>query len=142
MAKNDGKASEKLFDELYKKKVGIIWYSFIDTYRARSFVPTQPADRLLIHGGQAWLVEIKSTVDTVRFPTKNISKKQVGFGRFWRTAGVKEIFIIHHLVTNKFYFVPFREVDKWFKEGRASIKWDELLVWQEEKEYEFYNHPG
>jgi len=140
MTKNDGKASEKIFDEIYKRKAGIVWYSFVDTFRARSFINAQPADRLLIYKGQAWLVEIKSTIDAVRFPLKNISKKQVGFGRYWRTAGALEVFIIHHLVTNKFYFIPFSLVDEWFKEGRSSIKWDELLVWQEDKEYEFYNN--
>ncbi len=142
MRKNDGKASEKLFDDLYSLKPGVIWYSFVDTYRARNFVPTQPADRLLIHKGQAWLVEIKSSLDPVRFPLKNISKKQVGYGRYWRTAGVKEVFIIHHLLTNNFYFIPFKTIDEWFKEGRSSVKWDELIIWMEGKEYEFYNHPG
>ncbi len=138
MRKNDGKKSEKIFDGLYKTKSGVAWHSFVDSYRARSIVSAQPADRLLIYNGQAWLVEIKSTIDEARFPLKNISKKQVGFGRYWRTAGVKEIFIIHHLLWNKFYFVPFRFIDEAFIEKRSSIKWDELTVFEEEKEYEFY----
>ncbi len=136
--KNDGKASEKLFDGLYKVKPGIAWYQFVDTYRARSFVPDQPADRLLIYEGQAWLVEIKSTNDLARFPLKNIKKKQVGHGRYWRQAGAKEVFIIHHLIWNKFYFVPFAVIDQAFKEKRSSIKWDELAVWEEPFTFEFY----
>lgn len=140
MRKNDGKDSEALFDDIYVTKHGIIWYKFVDTHRARSFVPTQPADRLLIHRGQAWLVEIKSSIDPVRFPFKNISKKQVGYGRYWRIAGAKEVFIIHHLITDNFYFVPFDIVDQWFKDSKASIKWEELLQFKEDKYYEFYNH--
>ena len=137
---NDGKASEKIFDDLYTLKPGVVIYSFVDTFRARSFVPNQPADRLLIYEGQAWLVEIKSSMDTVRFPLKNISKKQVGYGRYWRTAGAKEVFISHHLVTDKFYFVPFNIVDEWFKDGVSSVKWDDILIWQEDRTYEFYNN--
>lgn len=136
--RNDGKETEEIFDKIYEKKSGCVWYKFIDTYRARSFVPDQPADRLLIYRGQAWLVEIKSSMDKVRFPLKNISKKQIGHGRYWRRAGAKEVFIIHHLVTNKFYFVPFNYIDEAFREGRASIKWEELLIFQEDKEYAFY----
>jgi len=138
MKRNDGKATEGLFDDLYIAKRGVIWYSFVDTFRARNFVPNQPADRLLIHEGQAWLVEIKSSIDPVRFPLKNISKKQVGHGRYWRTAGAEEVFIIHHILTNNFYFVPFRFVDEWFKESVSSVKWEDLIIFKEAKEYEFY----
>lgn len=140
MPRNNGKLSEKLFDDMYTFKPGVVVYSFVDTHRARNFVPTQPADRLLIYEGQAWLCEIKSSMDKVRFPLKNISKKQVGYGRFWRTAGAKEVFIIHHIVTDKFYFIPFNLVDEWFKEGVSSVKWDDILVWQEDNGYEFYNN--
>ena len=138
--KNDGKLTEYLFDDLYTNTPGIVWYKFIDTFRARSFVPNQPADRLLIYNGQAWLVEIKSSIDKVRFPLKNISKKQVGYGRYWKTAGAKEIFIIHHLVTNKFYFVPFEQVDQWFREKVSSVKWEDLSIWQEDINYAFYTY--
>lgn len=139
MSKNDGKKTETLFDDLYKFKPGVVWYKFIDTKRARSFVPDQPADRLLIHNGQGWLVEIKSSIDPIRFPLKNISKKQVGHGRYWRTAGAKEVFIIHHLLTDKFYFVPFDIVDQWFKDKISSIKWGDLTVYEREITYEFYH---
>ena len=138
MPSNDGKATERLFDEIYKGRQGIVWYRFIDTNRARSFIPDQPSDRLLIYKGQAWLVEIKSTIDTARFPLKNISKKQVGHGRLWKAAGAKEIFIIHNLVTEKFYFVPFKFIDDAFREKRSSIYWEEFEPFEERKEYEFY----
>ena len=138
MLKNDGKKTEKLFDEIFENKKDLVWYKFVDTFRARNLVPDQPADRLLIYKGQAWLVEIKSTIDTARFPLKNISKKQVGHGRFWNLAGAKEVFIIHNLVTDKFYFVPFKFINEAFKEGRSSIYWEEFEPFEERKEYEFY----
>jgi penicillin-binding protein-related factor A (putative recombinase) len=138
MKKNDGKETEKIFDDLYKTKPGIVWYQFTDTYKARNVVDAQPADRLLIYQGQAWLIEIKSTIDEKRFPLKNISKKQVGAGRYWQAAGAREYFIIHQKVWNKFYFVPFTIINDFFKEGRSSIFWDEIEMWAEPKDYKFY----
>lgn len=138
MRKNDGKATEKIFDDIYKNNPDIVWYKFVDTFRARSFVPDQPADRLLVSKGQAWLVEIKSSNDLARFPLKNISKKQIGHGRKWVLAGAKEIFIIHWIPRNKFFFVPFRFINKQFVAKKSSINWDDLLVFEEPKEYRFY----
>lgn len=137
-SKNDGKSTEALFDELYENDSSIVWYKFVDTFRARNFVPDQPADRMLISNGQTWLVEIKSSIDLVRFPLKNISKKQVGHGRKWQKAGAKEVFIIHNIPNNDFYFVPFRYINEAFKASQSSIKWDELLVFKESKNYKFF----
>jgi penicillin-binding protein-related factor A (putative recombinase) len=136
--KNNGKETEKIFDDIYQTMPGIVWYKFVDSFRARNLITAQPADRLLIYQGQAWLVEIKSTIDEKRFPLKNISKKQVGAGRYWRAAGAKEYFIIHQKVWNKFYFVPFTIINDLFKEGRSSISWSELTVWEEDVNYKFY----
>ncbi len=136
--RNSGKKTEAIFDDMYKNKLGIVWYKFTDTYAARNFVQAQPADRMLVHKGQVWLVEIKSTNDIARFPLKNISKKQVGFGRYWRAAGAKEVFIIHQIPWNKFYFVPFNFIDEKFKGKKASINWDEIEVFEREVDYEFY----
>lgn len=138
ISKNDGKSTEELFDDLYKNDSTIVWYKFVDTFRARNFVPDQPADRLLIYKSQTWLVEIKSSMDLVRFPLKNISKKQIGHGRKWQKAGAKEIFIIHNIPNNEFYFVPFKYIDELFKANQSSIKWDELLVFNEVKDYKFF----
>jgi penicillin-binding protein-related factor A (putative recombinase) len=91
-----------------------------------------------VYEGQAWLVEIKSSNDKARFPLKNISKKQVGHGRYWRTGGAKEIFIIHSIPTNEFFFVPFEFIDKQFREGKSSLKWLQLAPYRREPTYEFY----
>lgn len=137
--RNDGKETEKIFDDRYSHHKDVVWYKFVDTFRARNFVPDQPADRMLIYKGVVWLVEIKSTFDLARFPLKNISKKQIGHGRAWTRVGAKEIFIIHKVPRKEFFFVPFSFINTAFEEGRSSVSWDELEVFKEDRKYEFYN---
>lgn len=134
--KNDGKATEKLFDSYFKSVMActpeFVYYRFVDSSLARNIVQSQPSDRLVVYKGMAILVEIKSSVDPVRFPLKNISKKQVGYGRRWVMAGARSVFIIHNILTDEFYFVPLSEVNSKINSRSASWKWEELAKYKKE----------
>lgn len=136
MKKNDGKQSEQLFDNHYKAIMAatpdFVYYRFVDSSLARNFIQAQPSDRLIVYKGMAILVEIKSSNDPVRFPLKNISKKQIGYGRRWVMAGAKSMFIIHRILTNEFYFVPLSEVNAKVASSSSSWKWDELEAFKKE----------
>jgi len=140
--RNDGKDTEKIFDNLYKEEMALtksfVFYKFIDTHAARNLVTNQPSDRLAIYNGQTYLVEIKSSNDVARFPLKNISSKQIGHAQRWSFAGAKSIFIIHRIPTNEFYFVPFSEVLAKAKSKKASWRWEELQFYKQCKEYKWW----
>jgi penicillin-binding protein-related factor A (putative recombinase) len=144
MAKNDGKVTERLFDHYYTMQMehnpDLVYYRFVDSNLAHSLtVGTQPADRLLIHKGQATLIELKSSIDPVRFPLKNISKKQIGYGRRWTTAGANSMFIIQKIdVVDKFFFLPFSEVHRKLKSKKASWRWEELAEFEKDYTWKFW----
>ena len=144
MSRNDGKLTERLFDGRFVAESAIdknlVYYRFIDSSAARNMIQAQPADRLLIYKGQPILAEIKSSVDPDRFPLKNISKKQIGYGRRWVLAGAKSMFIIHRIQTNEFYFVPLTEVLKKFESKHKSWKWSELDYFKRTADYEFWKY--
>ncbi len=146
MPKNDGKLTERIFDAQFKdetaRDINFVYYKFIDSHAARNLVQNQPADRLIIYMGTVILTEIKSSYDPMRFPLKNISKKQIGTGRRWVAAGTKSMFIIHRLQTNEFFFVPLTEVLKKMDSGHKSWKWSELEYFKHEATYAFWKRYG
>jgi penicillin-binding protein-related factor A (putative recombinase) len=143
MSRNDGKKTEGLFDDFYKSHMAqtpdFLYYRFVDANLAKSLtVGSQPADRLIIYKGHATLVEIKSSIDPVRFPLKNISKKQIGYGKRWIMAGASSMFIIHRMRTNEFFFLPFEEVYKKLQSKKASWRWEELTEFKKDYRWKFW----
>ena len=134
--------TEELFDNQFAmitlEDPKLVYYKFVDTRKARSFVGKQPADRLLLYSSYTWLVEIKSSMDMARFPLKNIKKSQVGFGRRWQLAGALSIFIIHKIPTQEFFFVPCDIIYNKMQKGSASFKWEDLLQYRRNFDYEFW----
>lgn len=142
--KNNGKPTEKIFDNLYNARASVqlefMFYKFVDSSAARNMIQAQPADRMIMHKGHMWLVEIKSSMDPVRFPLKNISKKQIGYGKRWQGAGASSIFIIHRIETDEFFFVPLSEVLDKLKSKSASWHWSELEPFKNEAAYDFWQY--
>ena len=142
MPKNDGKDTERLFDGAFVARAAVeldfLFYKFVDSHAARNLIGAQPADRLIMFRGQVYLTEIKSSIDPTRFPLKNISKKQIGYGKRWTGAGAKSIFIIHRLPTDEFFFVPLSEVTLRLGSRKASWLWSELEPFKHEVTYKFW----
>lgn len=142
MSKNNGKASEKIFftklKEVMDEDNSFIVGRFVDTHDARNFLPPAPSDYYATYKGQPWLVEVKSSVDPVRFPWKNISPKQIGFSKRYIHAGWKSIFPIHRKELDIWYFVPFEFIWSQMKGGKSSIKWELLELYREDLEYKFW----
>jgi len=142
--KNDGKESEKaLFTELKRVmeyETNFIVGRFADTHDARNFLPPAPSDYYITYNGTPCLVEVKSSVDPVRFPWKNISGKQLGFSRRYIKAGWCSLFVIHRVDLDIWYFVPFDFIWSQVKGGESSIKWEDLLNFKEDLEYKFWSY--
>ncbi len=141
--KNDGKESEKIFfGELkivMESTPKFIVGRFADTHDARNFLPPAPSDYYITYAGQPWLVEVKSSLDPVRFPWKNISGKQLGYSKRYIHAGWKSLFPIHRKELDVWYFVPFEFIWAHIKTGKASAKWDELDIFRQDLEYNFWS---
>ncbi len=142
MSKNNGKASEKIFFSQLKSIMDndpkFIVGRFADTHDARNFLPPAPSDYYITYDGQPWLVEVKSSVDPIRFPWKNISGKQLGFSKRYIHAGWESIFPIHRVELGVWYFVPFKFIWAQMKGGKSSIKWDLLDIFRRDLEFEFW----
>lgn len=144
MSKNNGKGSEKAYLEFLKQVMAtdprFIVGRFPDTHDARNFLPTQPSDYYATFRGQAYLVEVKSSIDPVRFPLKNISSKQLGYAMRYIKAGWKSIFVINRVPTNEWFFIDFVAVLEQFKSSKASWKWEELEAFKKPINHNFWSN--
>lgn len=101
---------------------------FTDSRKARNFVASNPSDYYGCYKQVPWLVEIKSSVDLQRFPfKKNIKGTQFGIGRRYMMSGWKYMFVIHHVVWDRWFFVPFKVFYELFEAGESSVPWDFLI---------------
>ncbi len=143
MSKNNGKASEKAYLDFLKHVMDtdprFIVGRFPDTHDARNFLPTQPSDYYATFRGQAYLVEVKSSIDPARFPLKNISTKQLGYAMRYLKAGWKSMFIINRVPTNEWFFVSFETVFERFKSSKASWNWEELEPYKRDITHNFWS---
>jgi penicillin-binding protein-related factor A (putative recombinase) len=144
MSKNNGKPSEKEYLAhlkcIMEANHEFIYGRFTDSSDARNLVQPAPSDYYITWRSQPWLVEVKSSVDLIRFPLKNISGSQLGFAMRYIKAGWRSMFILHHLPTQSWYFVPFSIVMDKFKSPAASWKWEELAKYKYEIKFEFWRH--
>lgn len=143
--RNDGKESEKIFftrlKEVMEDEPTFIVGRFADTHDARNFLPPAPSDYYVTYKGTPWLVEVKSSVDPVRFPWKNISGKQLGFSKRYMRAGWKSMFPIHRKELDVWYFLPFDFIwNQVRNSGKASIKWEDLEPFRNNTEYKFWEN--
>ena len=132
--KNTGKPSEELFDDSWKhlgKKVFV--FRFSDTADLRGMnkgkaltAKAQPSDRLVVHDGETYFAEIKSTIDTERFKFSLLRKVQ-GFAAAAAIAAGGTYFIfIHRLDRNRWYCLPYEVVAHAKVSGKGSLTWTEL----------------
>ena len=136
---NDGIASQKQFFEFMKecmdKDPSFTVGEFADSRKARNFVAPNPSDYYACYKETPWLVEIKSSVDLQRFPfKKNIKGTQFGIGRRYMLSGWKYMFVIHHVIWDRWFFVPFKVFYDLLERGESSIPWD-FLIKNFEKEF-------
>jgi len=140
--KNDGMASQKFYLDYLKdimaKDISFVVSEFVDTRKARNFVGPNPSDFFACYRSSPWLIEIKSTVDCARFPMKNIKGTQFGIGRRYRLSGWKYMFVIHNIIWDSWYFVPFDYLFKLYSDGNRSVKWDSLKPFVREYKYKFW----
>lgn len=140
--RNNGKESERIFfgrlREVMAEEPTFIVGRFADTHDARNFLPPAPSDYYITSVGQPWLVEVKSSIDPVRFPWKNISPKQLGYSKRYIYAGWGSIFPIHRKELDVWYFVPFAFVWKQLKSGKSSIKWEDLDIFRRDLDFKFW----
>lgn len=142
--KNDGKESERIYFSELKKTMDLdpnfIVGRFADTHDARNFLPPAPSDYYITFNGIACLVEVKSSLDPVRFPWKNISGTQLGFSKRYMRAGWQSVFPIHRKLLDVWYIVPFDFIWSQVKGGKSSIKWEDLENFREDLEYKFWRY--
>jgi len=142
--KNNGKISERLLfkslKEIMDYDVNFIVGRFADTHDARNFLPPAPSDYYAAYKGTPWLVEVKSSIDPIRFPWKNISGKQLGFSKRYIKSGWRSIFPIHRVNLDIWYFLPFEFIWSQVKGGKSSIKWEELEQFRQDLDYKFWEN--
>lgn len=140
--KNDGMASQRQYLDYLKEimtyDINFVVSEFVDTRKARNFVGPNPSDFFACYKATPWLIEIKSTIDCARFPLKNIKGTQFGIGRRYRLSGWKYMFVIHNLIWDSWYFVPFDFVFEIYNSGKRSIKWDEIRNFVRPYKYKFW----
>jgi len=141
--KNDGMASQKDYLDLLKEEmkydINFIVHEFVDTRKARNFVESNPSDFFACYKSTPWLIEVKSSIDLARFPLKNIKGTQIGLGRRYMLSGWNYMFVIHHVIWDLWYFVPFDFIYKTYMSKKRSISWKDLKPFTKQKKYKFWS---
>lgn len=108
MARNDGKVLEKALQDAladYQKRHRAKWHRFYDTHSARSILPQQPGDFMLLVPGASILIEAKSTddgtplLDMIR--SSKSGRTQIAEHRIWHRAGHPSVYIWGDLRTKE-----------------------------------------
>lgn len=132
--KNNGKPSEKLFEEAWARLGKRAWaFSFTDTAEARGmnkgknvFVKAQPADYLVVYQGAIFFAEVKSTIDAERFKFSLLRTSQSYAAAATLAAGGPYYIFIHSLAQSRWYRVPYDVVAAAKAEKKGSLLWSEL----------------
>ena len=132
--KNTGKPSEEIFDESWKhlgKRAFIFKFEDTAALRGRNkgkavMASAQPSDRLVIHDGDSYFAEIKSTVDPDRFKFSLLRKSQGFAAASAIAAGGTYFLFIHCLTRNRWYCLPYEVVAYAKTQGKGSLTWAEL----------------
>ena len=138
MVKNNGVASEEAFEskiqKLYGKKCFI--HQMVDSKQARNKVKSNPSDWVVtIHGITAY-AEVKSFSDKTSFPFSNFTKGQMNGMTRQTAAGGKYWIFIHHVPTDKWYWIDSYVVLSTIDNGKKSLSLKELenFKWKEDKD--------
>lgn len=88
--------------------------------------PAQPSDYILTFGSLTYYCEVKSCSNKTSFPFSQIEKGQWAAMMRVTAAGGEYLFYLHKLETDDWYRVPAKLILAADKEGKASIRWDQL----------------
>lgn len=120
--------SETLF-EAYAKDKGNVVIRFNDTADTKEIRSAQPADYLLVSDKGVSFAEVKETKQST-FSFKAVRPSQWAYADLVTKKKQKYTFYLLSLSDNKWYHVPASVLLTAKREGRKSIKFEEL------KEYE------
>lgn len=137
MSKNNGVSSEEAFEKKIQKLHGKDCYlhQMVDSKQARNKVKSNPSDWVVTINGVTAYAEVKSCSNETSFPFSNFTKGQMnGMTRQSRAGGKYWIFI-HHITTDKWYWIDGYTVLSTIDNGKKSLSWKELEnhKWEEDK---------
>lgn len=141
--KNTGKQSEKAFENClnvtYKGRAYV--HRFEDAAALHGMnghavkVSKQPADYLICLNGQTMLAEVKSSVHATTFAFGCIKPHQIAAAKKIKLAGGQHKFFVHRIDTDVFYTLDVSQIEATLKDGRSSLKWADMQIWEEYDSY-------
>jgi len=136
MSLTNWKSIEDWFDSFWQGKQSYC-FQFHDTRAAmgaakssRVFTTAHPSDFLVTHLGEMFYAEVKKSEDKTSFPLKNIRPAQWKAAVRQTAAGGKYFFFLYSTAMNCWYRIEGPVFISFWKSGRASVKWAELLDYQ------------
>lgn len=134
--KNDGKKSEKLFEDHWKAKGKKVYvHRFVDTKQIKGrqngqgFSQAAPSDYLITNAGHMFYAEVKSCSDKISFSFSQFTPSQNAcMVRQCAAHGVYMIYI-HNLNTDEWFQVNAVEILDRKMLGVKSMKWTEMQRW-------------
>lgn len=84
-----------------------------------------PSDYVLTVGGITGYAELKSTSDPKGFKKKNVKPHQLGFAQRQIVAGGKYWFFVHHIPTDRWYWIEADKILAAFDQS-GTMLWEDL----------------
>ncbi len=140
---NTGKSSEALFDNTIASVYGIKGHvhQFYDAAYLHGLnkrpvlAPEQPSDRLVTVNGVMFYAEVKSVSKGASWPFSMIQTGQKRAAKLQLLAGGDYFFFVHDLQTDVFYVVHAKQMFDAIENGKQSLKWNEMKVWDDYQTY-------
>lgn len=132
MVKNNGVSSEEIFEETFQRLYGksVFLHQMVDSKQARNKVKSNPADWVVTCNHDMAYAEVKSCSGETSFPFSNFTKGQLnGMVRQTKAGGLYWIFI-HHITTDKWYWIEAKTVLDTIDKGKKSLSWKELKPYE------------
>jgi penicillin-binding protein-related factor A (putative recombinase) len=133
LMKNTGKSSETIFENSHKMlgKKAFVWRipDAAEIYGRTGggrFNRSMPCDYLITVSGKTEYAEVKSTQNLTSFPFNLLKKDQIASAAMIVAAGGSYFIYVHHLISDRWYRIPFALVQAARELGSSSIKWPEL----------------
>ena len=127
---NTGKPSEKLFEErIASMGKNAVAFRLIDAAYVKALtgkaanVPAQPADYIVTIKGRTMYAEVKSTVDPTTFKLSILKPHQRGMALRITAAGGEHVVFVHSLAHDRWYAVPFKDVQTMRWEDMEKFTW-------------------
>lgn len=131
MAKNTGKPSEELFEDHFTRfgKAAYV-YRFVDAAEVRGrtgrigMIRPAPSDFFVVHNGNSFFAEVKSTQNPTSFPFSLLRRTQSAHAKMVMSAGASYFVFLHDLTRNLWFKIPYSFIEGWTKS--KSIPWQHL----------------